>query len=83
MLAKKQEDDAVQLSKLLCEDYAKDPSVLVSVAERLIAQPDAGANLQAAAERIAKPICASTGAAQAPASAVLARIATLRGGAKP
>ena len=83
MLANQQEDDAVQLSKLLCEDYAKDPSILVSVAERLIAPPNASANLQTAAEKIAKPISTGTGPAQATAAAVLARVETLRGGVKP
>lgn len=79
LLAKKQPGDAVELSKMLCEDYAKKPAVLVAVADRLVSRPDAAAPLQAAAEKIATPLGASAGDAQAPATATLARIAFLKG----
>jgi thiol-disulfide isomerase/thioredoxin len=82
LIARKQTDDALQLSKLLCEDYAKDSAVLVSVARCLASAPDASANLLDAAEKIAKPISLASGASKDPAAAVLANIATLRGGNK-
>lgn len=79
MLARKQPDDAIQLGKLLCEDFAKDPAVLSGVAARLVSRPDASSALQGAAEAIATPLSAAPSAAQSPALATLARIAFLRG----
>jgi len=79
LLAKKQPDDAIELSKLLAEDYAKIPALLAAVAARLVSQPDASSPLQAAAEKIATPISATAGEAQSSALAVLARISFLKG----
>ena len=39
LLAKKQMDDALELSKLLCEDYARNPTVLAAISGRLISRP--------------------------------------------
>ena len=82
LIARKQTDDALQLSKLLCEDYAKDSAVLVSVARCLASTPDASANLLDAAEKIAKPISLASGSSKNSAAAVLASIATRRAGEK-
>lgn len=79
LLAKNQPADALELSKLLGEDYAKKPGVLASVAAHLISQPNASPSLQAAAEKIATPLSASAGVAQGSALATLARIAFLNG----
>ncbi|BCU79206.1 TlpA disulfide reductase family protein [Luteolibacter sp. LG18] len=79
LLAKKQPGDALELGKILCEDYAKQPEVLVSIAAHLVAQPDAGAPLRSAAEKIATPLTAAAGPAQAVALTTLARIAELNG----
>ncbi len=78
LLAKNQPADAIGLSKLLTEDYAKKPAVLASVAAHLISQPNASSALQAAAEKIAAPLSTSGGEAQASALATLARIALLK-----
>lgn len=82
LIARKQTDDALQLSKLLCEDYAKNSAVLVSVARCLASAPDASANLLDAAEKIAKPISLASGPSKDSAAAVLASIAPRRGGEK-
>lgn len=79
LLAKKDTESGVELSKMLCEDYQKSPAVLAAVAARLVAQPDAAASLQAAAEKIATPISAAEGDAQGPALGTLARVAFLKG----
>ncbi|MDB6076902.1 MAG: Redoxin domain protein [Akkermansiaceae bacterium] len=79
LLAKKDADSGMELSSMLCEDYKKSPAVLAAVAAHLIAQPDAAAPLQAAAEKIATPISATEGDAQGPALSTLARIAFLKG----
>jgi thiol-disulfide isomerase/thioredoxin len=79
LLAKKQNDDALELSKLLCEDYAKSPTVLAAVSGHLIARPDASSSLQAAAEKIATPLSANPGEPQGYALSTLARIAFLKG----
>ena len=79
LLARKQSGDALQLAKLLCEDFKGNPAVLSAVAAHLAQQPGTAAPLLAAAEKIATPISAATGAAQAGALATLARIAFLRG----
>ncbi|MFD0893568.1 redoxin family protein [Luteolibacter ambystomatis] len=78
LIAQKQPGDAVELSKLLCEDYAKQPAVVAEVAAHLVAQQDPAASLKAAAEKIATPLAATAGPAQANASATLARIASLK-----
>lgn len=79
LIARKQADDAIQLAKLLSEDFAKNPAVLNGVAARLISQPDANSALQAAAAKIATPIGNAAGGPQAAALATLARIAWLKG----
>lgn len=79
LLAKKQQDDAILLSKVLCEDYGKNPLVASAVAAQLVSQQDAAAPLQAAAEKIATPISAVAGDAQSSALSTLARIAFLKG----
>ena len=79
LLARKQDPDAIELSKILCEDFATQPEVLNAVAGMLVSRPDASPNLHAAAEKIASPISASAGPSQAAAHATLARIASLRG----
>ena len=83
LLAKNQPADAIGLSKLLTEDYAKKPAVLASVAAHLISQPTASSALQAAAEKIATPLSTSGGEAQDSALATLARIALLKGNRTP
>ena len=82
LISRKLTDDALQLSKLLCEDFAKDSAVLVSVASCLASAPNASANLLDAAEKIAKPISLASGPSKDSAAAVLASIATRRGGEK-
>ena len=82
LISRKLTDDALQLSKLLCEDFAKDSAVLVSVASCLASAPNASANLLDAAEKIAKPISLASGPSKDPAAAVLASIATRRSGEK-
>jgi thiol-disulfide isomerase/thioredoxin len=79
LLAKQQLDDALELSKLLCEDYSRNHAVLAAISGRLISRPDAPAALQAAAERIATPLSANPGATQGYALSALARIAFLKG----
>lgn len=83
LLAKNQPSDALALSKLLAEDYAKMPAVLASIAEHLVSQPSPIASFQAAAEKIATPLSTSGGEAQASALATLARIAVLKGDKTP
>ena len=79
LLAKKQQDDAIELSKMLCEDYGKNPSIVANVAAHLVSQTDAPSSLQVAAEKIATPVSAVPGDAQGSALATLARIAFLKG----
>ena len=84
LLARKQHDDAVQLARILCEDFAARPDVLASVATHLAAPADAPLALLEAAEKIATPLSTSPdAAAAAEAAASLARIATLRNAAGP
>ena len=79
LLARKQDDDALQLSKLLCEDFAKNSVVLASVANQLVSQSSPAAALQSVAGKIATPLAETPGAARSSALAVLARIAFLQG----
>ena len=79
LLARKQTNDALQLAKILCEDFKGNLSVQNEIAVRLTEQLDANAAVLAAAEKIATPIAASPGDAQATALATLAQIAFLRG----
>lgn len=79
LLARKQTGDALQLAKILCEDFKGNLTVQNGIAERLSQQPDANAALLAAAEKIATPIAAKPGDAQSAALTTLERIATLRG----
>ena len=79
LLARKQTNDALQLAKILCEDFKGNLPVQNEIAARLAGQLDANAAVLAAAEKIATPIAASPGDTQATALATLAQIATLRG----
>ena len=79
LLARKQAEDALQLSRMLCEDFAKNPQVIAAVAARLVSPPDASTALLAAAEKIATPLSAGAGDGQSSAFATLAKIAFLRG----
>ena len=79
LLARKQDEDAIQLAKLLCEDFAKNPQVIASAAGSLVSRPDAGATLQSAAAKIATPVSETAGGARSSALATLARIAFLQG----
>ena len=75
LLARKQNDDALQLTKLLCEDFKDNPAVRIAVATRLVRQAAPDAALLAAATRIATPVSVTAGDARADALATLARIA--------
>ena len=79
LLGRKQNEDALQLAKLLCEDFKDNPAVRVAVATRLVRQVAPAAALQAAAGKIATPVSATAGDAQADALATLARIAFQQG----
>ncbi|MGC4014715.1 MAG: TlpA disulfide reductase family protein [Luteolibacter sp.] len=79
LLAKKQPDDAIELSKILCEDYAKQPGVISLIAAHLVAPQDAGVSLRNAAEKLATPLAANAAPGQASALATLSRIADLNG----
>lgn len=79
LIARKQDDEAAQLSEILAEDFAGQPPVLNTVAAQLVSKPDAGTVLQAAAAKIATPISTTEGDAQSAALATLARIAFLSG----
>ena len=79
LLARQQTDDALQLAKLLCDDFKNNPAVRNAVASRLAQQAGANATLLAAAEKIATPISATAGEQQSIALATLARVAFLRG----
>lgn len=79
LLAKKQPDDALELCKLLTEDYSKNPAVLAAIAGHLISQTTPSSALQAAAEKIATPLSVSGGETQGSALSTLARIAFLKG----
>ena len=78
LLARQQSDDAMQLAKLLCQDFKGNLVMHNAVAMRLAQAPGANAALLAAAEKSATPISATAGDAQATALATLARIAFLR-----
>ena len=79
LLTRKQTNDALQLAKILCEDFKGNLSVLNEIAARLSNQHDANAAVLAAAEKIASPIAATPGDAQATALSTLMNIAFLRG----
>ncbi len=79
LLARQQTADALQLAKLLCEDFKGNPAVHNAIASRLVQQARPNATLLAAAEKIATPVSAAGGDPQATALATLARIAFLRG----
>lgn len=79
LIARKQPADAIQLAKILCEDFAKKPEVVATVAARLVLRPDANASLQTAAEQIATPISSREGDGRSVALSTLARIAFQRG----
>lgn len=79
LLARKQTDDAIQLAKLLAEDFSGKPEVVAAVAMHLVAAAEAPAALQAEAEKLAKPISETEGAGRCGAFSALARVAFLRG----
>ena len=79
LLARQQTADALQLAKLLGEDFKGNPAVQNAIASRLVQQTGANATLLAAAEKIATPVSAAGGDPQATALATLARVAFLRG----
>ena len=79
LIARKQPDDAVQLAKILCEDFADKTDVLAMVAARLVSRPDADVSLQTAAGHIATPISSREGQCRSSALSTLARIAFLSG----
>lgn len=79
LLARKQTGEAIELARMIAEDFAKSPAVLATVAEKLVARPDASAALQAAAEKIAAPVASGDSPAKASALATQARIAMLGG----
>ncbi|MEI6604285.1 MAG: TlpA disulfide reductase family protein [Verrucomicrobiota bacterium] len=79
LLARKQTNDALQLTKILCEDFKGNLSVQNEIAAQLANQPDANATVLAAAEKIATPIAATPGDSQATALSTLMHIAFLRG----
>jgi thiol-disulfide isomerase/thioredoxin len=78
-IAQKDEDSAVQFSKILAEDFAGNTSILNSIAARLVSKPDASAVLQSSAGKIATPLSTAEGDGQCAALATLARIAFLSG----
>jgi thiol-disulfide isomerase/thioredoxin len=79
LLARKQADDAVQLSAMLCDDFSKQPIVLSAVASSLVSRSDATPALMDAAGKIATPISAAAGIGQSSSLETLARIAFLKG----
>lgn len=79
LLAGKQSDDAIQLAKLIAEDFSGKPEVVSAVAMHLVAAADAPPALQAEAEKLAKPVSEKEGAGRCGAFSALARIAFLRG----
>lgn len=79
LLARKQSSDAIEFSKILCEDFAGNPHVLNAVAATLVSRPDATPALLTAAEKIATPLGKLDGDEKTAAIATLARIASLRG----
>jgi thiol-disulfide isomerase/thioredoxin len=79
LIARRQPDDAIQLARIICEDFAGKPRVLTAVATHLISQPDASVALQTAAEKIVSPISNDDGEGRSSAFSTLARIAFQRG----
>ena len=78
LLARKQVSDAIEFSKILCEDFASNPQVLNAVAATLVSRDDATPALLEAAEKIVTPLGKSDGDEKSAAIATLARIASLR-----
>lgn len=79
LLARKQTDDAIQLAKLLAEDFSVKPEVVAAVATHLACGAGAVPAVLAEAEKIATPISVSEGAGRFTAFSTLARIAFVRG----
>ncbi len=79
LIARKQDDDAIQLSKILREDFSGKPGVLTSVAATLVSTASPSASLQSAATAIATPVSDGDGPDRSAALAVLARIAFQQG----
>ena len=78
-IARNQDDDAAQLSKLLREDFAGRPDVLTSIATTLVSGDKPTEKLQSAATAIATPVSSKDGPQRSAALAVLARIAFQQG----
>jgi thiol-disulfide isomerase/thioredoxin len=81
LIARHQDDDAAQLSKLLREDFAGRPEVLATIAATLVSRPKPAAKLLSTATAIATPLSEADGPHRAAALAVLAR-AAFQGGDK-
>ncbi len=79
LLARKQADDALQLAKLIAEDFSAKPEVVAAVALHLVSAPDASPAMQTEAEKLATPISETEGAGRSNAFSALARVAFLRG----
>lgn len=79
LLARKQADDAVQLAKLLAEDFSGKPEVVAAVAQHLVCGSGAVPTVLAEAEKLAKPISETENAGRSGAFSTLARISFLRG----
>jgi predicted Zn-dependent protease len=82
LIARKQDDDAAQLAKLLREDFAKRPEVLITIATTLVSQAKPSEKLLSSATAIATPLSEADGPQRSAALAVLAR-AAFQGGDKP
>ncbi len=79
LLARKQADDAVQLSAMLCDDFAQQATVLNAVSACLVSRSDASPALMDAAGEIVTPISKVAGSGQSAALGTLARIEFLKG----
>ena len=79
LIGQRQVDDALQLARLMCEDFKGNAAVQNAIAMRLAKPEKENTQLLAAAEKIATPISEAAGDQQATALATLARIAFLKG----
>ena len=79
LLARNQDDDALQLASMLCDDFSKNPAVRCQVAACLAGGAKPAAKVLEAARKIAEPVANASGAQQSTALSTLARVAFLRG----
>ncbi len=79
LLARKQSGDALELAKLLGEDYRDKPAAMLAVAAHLTASADASPALLDAATKIASPLSTAAGDTQAMALSTMARISWIKG----